>query len=608
MSEQSGNSLIEANRQHDPMAKNKGHLDGEASHIFATKVEAHPAIKGLAGLTIARQIGLMLGLALSVAIGVAIVLWSQEPSYGRLYSEIGESDVSEILEILNKENIKYKVETGSGAIMVPMDQVSAVKLKLAAQGLPKSNSLGYELLDKEQGFGASKSVETVRFQRALEGEIARTVMSIQNVKTARVLLAIPVQSVFVRERKKPSASVIVNLYQGRSLDKGQVESIIHLVASSVPQLEAEQVTVVDQKGQLLNSNDSSAAGNLTSKQFEYKKNIEEHLMGRIENILSPLVGGDGMRAQISADVDFTETDRTQEMFNPDLPALRSEQTSEEQSTQSATQGVPGALSNQPTPAGAAPDPAATSAAPVAPGSASATSTAAPGSLAKNATRNYELDKTITHTRLATGALRRLSVAVVVDDRHVPQSDGTVKAQSYSQEDINRFSDLVKQAVGFDSSRGDQVTVTNVTFKIDELIEALPAIPVWEQGWFLDLMKQVAAVLVVLFLLFGVLRPTMRSLVGRDIEEKKAVALAEAQEKAAAIGGSVRFNEQGAPVAVPAGQKNVSFAMPNEMEMQDLLLLDVPQSYEHRLEYVKRLVDDDSKVVAQVIKSWIKKDG
>ncbi|HEY8158922.1 MAG TPA: flagellar basal-body MS-ring/collar protein FliF [Methylobacter sp.] len=613
MSEQSGNSLIEANRQQDPLSKGKGHLDGEASHILATKVDAHPAIKGLAGLTIARQIGLMLGLALSVAIGVAVVLWSQEPSYGRLYSEIGESDVSEILEVLNKENIKYKVETGSGAIMVPMDQVSAVKLKLAAQGLPKSNSLGYELLDKDQGFGASKSVETVRFQRALEGEIARTIMSIQNVKSARVLLAMPVQSVFVRERKKPSASVIVNLYQGRSLDKGQVESIIHLVASSVPQLDAEQVTVVDQKGQLLNSNDSSVAGNLTTKQFEYKKNIEEHLMGRIQNILSPLVGGDGMRVQISADVDFTETDRTQEMFNPDLPALRSEQTTEEQSTLSATQGVPGALSNQPTPAGAAPEatpaPAATAAnAPAGAASAAANSASTPGSASKNATRNYELDKTITHTRLATGALRRLSVAVVVDDRHVPQSDGTVKGQSYSQEDIHRFSDLVKQAVGFDSSRGDQVTVTNVAFKIDESVEALPAIPVWEQGWFLDLMKQVAAALAVLFLLFGVLRPTMRSLVGRDLEEKKAAALAEAQEKAAAMGGSVRIDGQGMPVAVPAGQENVSFAIPTEKEMQDLLLLDVPQSYEHRLEYVKRLVDDDSKVVAQVIKSWIKKDG
>jgi len=610
MSEQSGNSLVEANRQQDPMSKDKGHLDGEASRIFATKVDAHPALKGLAGLTIARQIGLMLGLALSVAIGVAVVLWSQEPSYGRLYSEIGESDVSEILEVLNKENIKYKVETGSGAIMVPMDQVSTVKLKLAAQGLPKSNSLGYELLDKDQGFGASKSVETVRFQRALEGEIARTIMSIQNVKTARVLLAMPIQSVFVRERKKPSASVIVNLYQGRSLDKGQVESIIHLVASSVPQLDAEQVTVVDQKGQLLNSNDSSVAGNLTTKQFEYKKNIEEHLMGRIQNILSPLVGGDGMRVQVTADVDFTETDRTQEMFNPDLPALRSEQTSEEQSSLSATQGVPGALSNQPTPAGTAPEATPATAAANAPaGAATAASSAStPGSASKNATRNYELDKTITHTRLATGALRRLSVAVVVDDRHVPQGDGTVKGQSYSQEDIHRFSDLVKQAVGFDSSRGDQVTVTNVAFKIDESVEALPAVPVWEQGWFLDLMKQVAAALAVLFLLFGVLRPTMRSLVGRDLEEKKAAALAEAQEKAAAMGGAVRYDEQGVPIAVPVGQQNVNFALPTEKEMQDLLLLDVPQSYEHRLEYVKRLVDDDSKVVAQVIKSWIKKDG
>ncbi|MDP1773581.1 MAG: flagellar basal-body MS-ring/collar protein FliF [Methylobacter sp.] len=617
MSEQSSNSLVEANRQHDPVGR--GHLDGEASHILATKVDAHPALKGLAGLTIARQIGLMLGLALSVAIGVAIVLWSQEPSYGRLYSEIGESDVAEILEILNKENIKYKVETGSGAIMVPMADVSAIKLKLAAQGLPKSNSMGYELLDKEQGFGTSKSVETVRFQRALEGEIARTIMSIQNVKTARVLLALPVQSVFVRERKKPSASVIVNLYQGRSLDKGQVESIIHLVASSVPQLDAEQVTVVDQKGQLLSSNDSSAAGNLTSKQFEYKKNIEEHLMGRIQNILSPLVGGDGMRVQISADVDFTETDRTQEMFNPDLPALRSEQTSEERSSLSATQGVPGALSNQPTPAGTAPE--TKSASTAAPGSAAATAaqgaattspSASPGSASKNATRNYELDKTITHTRLAAGALRRLSVAVVVDDRHVAQGDGKVTAQSFSQEDINRFSDLVKQAVGFDSSRGDQVTVTNVAFKIDELVEALPAVPVWEQGWFFDLIKQIAAVLAVLFLFFGVLRPTMRSLVGRDMEEKKALALVEAQEKAAAIGGTVQFNEAGMPVAVPAGSSiagqggSVNFAMPPEM--QDLLLLDTPQSYEHRLEYVKRLVDDDSKVVAQVIKSWVRKDG
>ena len=416
MTEQNGNNLVETTG---------------IQQALVAKSDAHPAMKGLAELTIARQLGLMLGLALSVAIGVAIVLWSQTPSYGRLFSEIGEQDVTEILKVLDTQGIKYKVETGSGAgaVMVPIDDVDEVKLKLAALGLPRSNSLGYELLDKDQGFGSSKSVEMVRFQRALEGEIAQTIMAIQSVKTARVLLAIPVQSVFVRDRKKPSASVIVNLYQGRSLDKGQIESIIHLVASSVPQLEAEQVTVVDQKGRLLNSKDSSSLSYLTSKQFEYKKNIEEHLMDRIANILSPLVG-DGMRVQISADVDFTETDKTQELFNPQSSALRSEQTSEEQSTLPATQGVPGALSNQPTPTGVAPETTPT------PGSAPDSKNAdAPGSSAKNATRNFELDKTITHTRLATGLLRRLSVAVVVDDRHTPEADGKTKTQSYTPDPV-----------------------------------------------------------------------------------------------------------------------------------------------------------------------------
>jgi flagellar M-ring protein FliF len=589
MSEQTGNNLVETTG---------------IQQALAAKSDAHPAMKGLAELTIARQLGLMLGLALSVAIGVAIVLWSQAPSYGRLFSEIGEQDVAEILEILDTQGIKYKVETGSGAIMVPVDEVNEVKLKLAALGLPKSNSLGYELLDKDQGFGASKSVEMVRFQRALEGEIAQTIMAIQHVKTARVLLAIPVQSVFVRDRKKPSASVIVNLYQGRSLDKGQIESIIHLVASSVPQLEAEQVTVVDQKGRLLNSKDSSSVSYLTSKQFEYKKNIEEHLMERIANILAPLVGDDGMRVQISADVDFTETDKTQELFNPQSSVLRSEQTTEEQSTLPATQGVPGALSNQPTQAGTAPE------TPPAPASTPNPNTAnAPGSSTKNATRNFELDKTITHTRLATGVLRRLSVAVVVDDRHITQAGGKMKSQPYTSEDINRFSELVKQAVGFDSARGDQVTVNNVAFKIPEELESLPEMPVWEQGWFLDLVKQLAAVLAVLFLLFGVLRPTMRSLASRDKEEKKAAALADEQATDEQVKAETRnsvvsydFNQEGIPVATPALQQSAA-ELPAHME--DLLLIDVPHGYEKRLEYLQRVVDNDPKLVAQVIKRWVR---
>lgn len=593
---------------------------------LGAKSNAHPALKGLAELSVGRQLGLMISLALSVAIGVAVVMWSQTPSYSRLFAELGDSDVAEILQVLDTEGIKYKVENGSGVIMVPTDAVHEIKLKLAAVGLPKSNSVGYELLDKEQGFGASKSTEMVRFQRALEGEIAQTIMSIQSVKSARVLLALPVQSVFVRERKKPSASVIVNLYQGRSLDKGQIEAIVHLVSSSVPQLDADQVTVVDQKGRLLNSKDSSAVGYLTSKQFEYKKNIEEHLMERISNILAPLVG-EGMRVQLSADVDFTETDKTQELFNPQSSALRSEQVSEEKSSLSAIQGVPGALSNQPTPAGQAPEqqkpadpnaPAPGAANQGPPNSKVATITE-PNSQAKNATRNFELDKTITHTRLATGELRRLSVAVVVDDKRVAGKDGTFKNQAYNQADLDRLTELVKQAVGFSAERGDQVTVTNVAFKAPEALEELPKAPLWEQGWFIDLMKQLAAGLAVLFLIFGVLRPTMRGLVGRTIvEERKALGVVggATDDDEAALGedgqpligepGQLGYNydQDGMPIAnLPGMPDSGPLELPQHMD--DLLLMDVPPSYEKRLEYLQRIVDSDPKIIAQIVKKWVR---
>jgi flagellar M-ring protein FliF len=566
----------------------------------------HPVLKGIARLPITQQIALMLAIALSVAIGVAVILWSQEPTYGRLFAEVPEKDMAEILEFLNTQGVQYKIEAEKGAILVLADQVNDVKLKLAAKGIPKDNSFGYELMDKDQPLGTSKTVETARFQRVLEGEIARTIMSIQSIKAARVLLAIPEQSVFVRDRKKSSASVMVNLYKGRSLDKGQVDSIVHLVASSVPQLEAEQVTVVDQMGRLLNIKEVADDANLTTKQFQFKKDTEEHLMSRITNILSPVVGTNGMSAQISADVDFTETDKTQEMFNPDLPALRSEQTSEEQNTQGKAQGVPGALSNQPTPAGTAPETL---------DAAGQNADGKTGTAAKSATKNYELDKTITHQKMAIGLLRRLSVAVVVDDRHLVQADGSVKYQAYAQEDLNRFTDLVKQAVGFDSARGDQVTVTNVTFKIPEELEALPEQPLWEQGWFLDLMKQVLAAAVVLFLVLGVLRPTLRRLGGKteqeirtELAEQAKVEAEAAAAVAAAAGGSsgeVRYDENGIPVAVPTADDIASLLAPLD---NDPLLLDLPQSYEHRLEYVKRLIDEDAQVVAQVIKAWIRKDG
>lgn len=586
MSEQDNGSLTELDSEVNPLNE------------LSKQTETPPLLKGLGNLSIARQIGLMLGIALSVAVGIAVVLWSQTDSRDMLFSGLGNEDATEILETLDTMGVDYTVETESGVIMVPTDQVRELKLKLAAQGLPRTQSSGYEILDKESGFGTSKNIELMRFQRALEGEIARTIMTIQHIKTARVLLALPKQSVFVRKRKKPSASVIVSLYQGRALEKGQIEAIVHLVASSVPMMQATQVTVVDQKGRLLSRNDSSKDMYLTSKQFEYKKNVEEHLMQRIENILIPMVGRDGMQAQISADVDFSVTEKTQELFNPDLPALRSEQTLDEQSSSSAIQGVPGALSNQPPPAGVAPE--------IAVGQEAQAGASGPKSVSKQATRNFELDKTITHTRLATGLLRRLSVAVVIDDKKVVSGDGTSSNQPYAQEDINQLRELVMQAVGFDSSRGDQVTVTNVAFRVPDELEALPAIPLWEQGWFLDVAKQLAAVLVVLFLIFGVLRPTMRGLVARDEEVK---ALLDAHAEADAMGGTVRLDKDGNPIAVPVSEDaNEGGADPVlSGSVEDLLLLDSPQSYEKRLEYIQKIIDEDPQLVSQILKGWLKSD-
>ncbi len=585
MSEQEGGDLTDPNSQSGVLNQ------------LSEKVDTPPILKGIGNLSMARQIGLMLSLALSVAIGIAVVLWSQEDSYGLLYSGMETADATEIIETLDQMGVDYSVETESGAIMVPADQVRKLKLKLAAQGLPRTKSSGYDLLEKESGFGTSKNVELMRFQRALEGEIAKTVSTIQNVKTAKVLLALPKQSVFVRKRKKPSASVIVSLYKGRSLEKGQIEAIVHLVASSVPMMESTQVTVVDQKGRLLSGNESSEDMYLTSKQFEYKKNLEEHLMQRIENILFPVVGREGMQAQISADVDFTVTEKTQEMFNPDLPALRSERTQAEQNSTGAIQGVPGALSNQPPPAGVAPE--------IAVGEGAEAAANTPQSSRQSATRNFELDKTITHTRLATGVLRRLSVAVVVDDKKVQLEDGSFSQQNYAQEDVNQLRELVMQAVGFDSARGDQVTVTNVSFRVPDEMEVLPDQPLWEQEWFIDAAKQLTAVAVIVFLIFGVLRPAIQGLIARDEEVK---ALLDAHAKADAIGGTVRFDEDGKPVAVPIkedGEEGGGGAVSAGVE--DLLLLDAPQSYEKRLEYIQQLIDEDPKLVAEVLKGWLKSD-
>jgi len=526
---------------------------------------------------IVRQIAVMVGIAASVALGVAVVLWSQTPSYSPLFGNLSQKDATEIARALEAAGIEYEVDQSNGIVMVPSTKLQEARMKLAGQGLPQSGSMGFELMQEETGFTTSRLVESARYQRAIEGELARTVMTLASVESARVHLATPKQSVFIRKRKFPSASVVLKLYPGRSLERGQVEAITHLVASSVPELEVANVTVVDQRGRLLSDKKDSREMELTSSQFEYTKTLENHFKQRIEDILAPVVGRENLRAEVTADVDFTLTEQTQEYFNPDVNALRSEQVNEQQSLLSEVQGVPGALSNQPPAAGRAPE--------VATGGVAGQAGGTPLSSSKRATRNYEVDKTISHTRMPNNRLRRLSVAVVVNDRSATGEDGRPVAVERTPEEITRIASLVKDAIGYNVQRGDSVQVINESFFIPKEPEPLPAVPWWEEPWFWDAVRQAGGWLLAALLIFFVLKPTMSRLM-----RQAAVSVPQPAAAPATAPGMAGPGEMGA-----LGVEDGSLHLPG------------PRTYEKTLDAARNMIAEDPKRVAQVVRKWISED-
>ncbi len=540
--------------------------------------EMSASFSGLSGLDALRQIGLMIGLAASVAIGVTVVLWSWTPNYGVLYGALAEQDVATVLDALRQNGIDAKLDETSGAVLVPAADIHSARIKLAAMGLPKGVSGGFEELDKKNTFGISQFMEKARHQRALEIELARTVQSLRSVQSARVHLAVPRQSVFVRNRQKARASVVVSLYPGRVLEPGQVSAIVHMVSSSVPNLETDQVTVVDQKGNLLTKGDMDRQLALSNSQFEYTRRLEASYIERIEGILGPLLGSDALRAQVTADLDFTATEQTQEMYNPETAILRSSQTTEESSSAAADGGIPGALSNQPPGVAQAPETL-----PQGEGGAAAP---APTHSRRREIRNFELDKTISHTRYAMGKLQRLSVAVVVDDRVSVDENGEVTRQPRSPEELQRMTELVKKAVGFNAERGDSVNVINAAFTPSEAPEPLPELPIWEQPWLQDLVKKGVGGLLVLLLVFGVLKPVMKSL-----------AAPRGQEMIAAPEGGEGAAEGIAEDTVSLSQDAVQPALGGP-----------PGSYEQNLATANAAIEQDPKLVAQVVKNWVKQDG
>ena len=533
---------------------------------------------GFNSLPIIRQVGLLLGVAASIAIGVGVALWSKEPDFRTVFTGLAESDVMEVTTALQQVGIPFKI-AGSGIVMVPADQVHDARLKLAGQGLPNSNSGGFDLLDKDQGFGTSQFMEQARYQRALEGELAQTVAKLRNIESARVHLAIPKQSAFVRNQKKPRASVFINLFSGRNLDEGQIAAIIHLVASSIPNLEPENVSLIDQKGRLLSTPDDGGQFGMSSSQFAHRKRLEEHLTQRIESLLTPIVGMGAVTAQVTAELDFTVTEQTQESFNPDLPAIRSEQTREERlGAGQGAAGIPGALSNEPQAGGT-----------IDGRGAGGEQAALDSSLKSNrhVTRNYELDRTVSHTRMPAGSMRRLSVAVVVDHKQTVDENGEVTRQAFTEQEMARITALVKEAVGFDVRRGDSVSVINEPFTQPAEVGDLPEPELLEQPWVWQAGKIAVGVLAVLLLFLVILRPLVRSLA-----------------------------EKGAALPAPAPSFD-----PSQMSPEQLALMggggaagQVPQlpqkndQYENNLGTVQGMVQQDPGRVAQVVKQWVSEDG
>ncbi|HEB55748.1 MAG TPA: flagellar M-ring protein FliF [Gammaproteobacteria bacterium] len=523
--------------------------------------------RGFGALPVYRQIGLMMGLAISVALGVTVAMWSQSPNYRMLYGDLSAKDLAQVTKSLEGAGIDYKIEAGTG-VLVPSDELQNARIKLATTNLSPGGVAGYELLDKNQGLGSSSFLLKARYKRAIEGELAQSISELSFVETARVHLAIPKQSAFMRKTSKPSASVVVNLVPGWVIDDMQTAAIVNIVASSVPGMSPEQVTVVDGKGRLLSSKGSSSNAMLSSSQFEYTNKLEEAYVQRIIDIVSPISGRDGVRAQVVADVDFTTLEETKESYQPDQKVVRSEQLYEQSSSEAEPSGIPGALSNEP-PAGGTTE------------EQNSVETKADKKSTSRTVRNYEIDRTISHTRQSPATLKRLSVAVVVDYRSVVGKKGKVKREPLTEDEMKYLTSLVTEAVGLDKARGDTIKIVNTPFQLPEEVEPLPEPPVWEQPWAQTLAKQILGVIAVLLMAFGILRPILSSLAkqGKNVPAEYASLTQTSQS------GSLEAGED-------------QLTLSNQQPPNGQQLLDAAST----------MVKEDPKRVAQVLNSWVEQDG
>ncbi|WP_446725210.1 flagellar basal-body MS-ring/collar protein FliF [Mixta calida] len=547
----------------------------------------------LARLRANPRIPLIIAVAAAAAIVVALVLWAKTPDYRVLYNNLSNEDGGAIVTQLTQMNIPYRFEENGGALMVPAEKVHELRLRLAQQGLPKGGAVGFELLDKEK-FGISQFSEQVNYQRALEGELSRTIETLGPVKGARVHLAMPKPTLFVREQKSPSASVTLLLQPGRALDEGQISAIVHMVSSSVAGLPPGNVTVVDQSGRLLTRSDA-AGRDLNDAQLKYATEVESRYQQRIEAILAPIVGNGNVHAQVTAQIDFDAREQTEEQYKPNSDpanaAVRSRQSSSsEQLGGQYPGGVPGALSNQPAPANSAPivtpnananngNNANANNAAANNGTTASTNSSAravPSNTHHDDTTNYELDRTIRHTKMNVGSVKRLSVAVVVNYR----ADAKGKAVALTDAQLKQIEDLTREAMGYSTDRGDSVNVVNSPFT--QTNETGGDLPFWQQQSFFDQLMNAGRWLLVALVAFILYRKMVRPQLLRKQEMAKLAAeQAKQREEDQAFSVSLSKDDQ-------EQERKSKHRMSAEVMSQR----------------IRDMSENDPRIVALVIRQWM----
>lgn len=544
---------------------------------------ANPGSNGTTPGLIPQQIGgklfLLAGMAAVIAVMVVFWLWSQQPDYRVLFSNFSDKDGGAIVAALDKMNVSYKLSDSGTAILVPAAHVHQARLKLASEGLPKGGNVGFELLEKQQ-FGVSQFVEQVNFQRGLEGELERSIQAIDAVESAIIHLALPKQSVFVRDQQKPTASVLLNVLPGRNLDANQVSAVVHLVASSVPHLPATNVTVVDQNGTLLSDTSKKrGAKHLDASQLKYIDALQQSIARRVESIIAPIVGPGNVRAEASAEIDYSSSEQAAEIYKPNQNttdvAVRSMQSNESSTKDGgAAGGVPGALSNQPPEDATAP--ITTEEGEVTTVVAAAT----PLKSQKNTTTNFEVDKTVRYEQQQMGGIKRLNVAVVVNNMPVVDAEGNTTYRPLTDAEKQQINDLARQAMGFNQERGDALAVVNSAFA-KAPVEALPEVAIWQSPQTIEYGKDALRFLVGIIVLFMLYKKMLKPMF---VKLTEPIALPAAFQAAQGQGSLESLNSGNGEAMMEGNPQVIS-------------------SYNQSIGAAKQIATDNPRMVASVVSGW-----